>query len=402
MSKKYHITPDGRVMECFAGIRPCPYGNANAHYSSQAEAREVRDKIMQDEYGVLPISRKRKLDDVLNDPDSITNKVMNVFPSERRGFQYECFAAETLAESMDLNNVIALHEKDGLLSIEGSDDFGLNAQALSRAIQGLETHYEKQGVEIVDAKGLAKVVYFNDDMSKMLVQSGGPNVLDAAVFEADEVVDVIEVKRLGNGGAQLSSQVLETDEAGYIMPSQIEKFPEYLHEALRKNTVQSAMGTNTKLRLTNEEALTFFVDQYKEKGASSFVYTTSEGLLLTEDLSDDTEEIVKRLNSKGVRATVNLRANYGKQKVTQKELDRFDFYSSHRIFKDGLPRFEDTFKLKDVDPDRIGDSAGYVRIDEFILPVKTKDLKNLPDDFEVNKYDMEYFPLTLTGTIKVY
>lgn len=402
MKKKFHITPDGRVMECFAGIRPCPYGNANAHYDSREEARSVRDEIMKDEYGVLPISRKRKLDDVLNDPNSTTNKIMNIFPSERRGFQYECFAAETLAESMDLNNTIALHPKDGIVSIEGTDDFASKAQALSRAIQGLEKHYDNQGIEITDTAGLAKVVYFNDDMSKMIVQSGGPNVLDAAVFEADEVVDVIEVKRLGNGGAQLSSQILDTDEAGYITPSQIEEFPDYLHEQLRKNTMQSAMGTNTKLRLTNEEALTFFVDQYKAKGASSFVYTTSEGLLMTEDLSGDTEEIVKRLNSKGVKATVNLRANYGKQKVSEKEIDRFDFYSSQRIFEDGMPRFEDTFKLKDVRPEKITDSAGFVRIEEYVLPVRTKDLKSLPDDYEVNKYDMEYFPLTLTGTIKVY
>ena len=396
---KYHINNEGKVYLCRARNGGCPYGN-EVHFDTKEEALEYADQLYEDQYGLMADDVTKRLDYVLSDENSLTNRVLNATKVKTRGFQYECFAAERLADEMGLDQVTVLND-EGIVSIEGDGDFVNQMQAMKIAMDSLISYYGKHGIPIDDAESLVRVIYYSNDSDKILVQSGGPNVLDAAVIEANEVVDMIEVKKLHEGGAQMSSEILETDAAGSINPDELKRYPEYLQKALRRKKMRDVNGKNDKLRLTNVEALTHFVDQYKAKNAKTFIYISESGQLITEDLTRSTDEIVERLNAKGVKAEVRLRGNYGKQKVTQTQVDRFDFYVGHFYFKDGQVPFTDTFKVKDLNPDEMSESSGYVRLGEFVLPIKTKDLKKLPDDYEISKWDMEYFPMTLTGTITV-
>lgn len=396
---KLHINNEGVVAVCGARNGKCPFGKEK-HFDNIDDARAYRDELYANEYGLMATNPEQSLESVLDDENSITNRVLDASKITTRGFNYECFAASVISENMGLDQVAVMTDK-GIMNLTDNPEGMAHMLAVQKAMVGLTDYYESQGVVIEEPEKLARVVYYSNDSDKILVQSGGPNVLDAAVIDVNGDIDLIEVKKLHEEGAQLSSQTFPSNTAGEIDRDSIKGMPDYMQKALRGIGYREATGSNYVLKLTDEEALTHFVQGYKDKGAKTFVYTTNKGNLRTVDFTQPIDDVVSELQEKGVQAKVKLRANMSVNVTTEADIDRFDFYTGGRFFKNNIVPFGDTFTKGDLDENMVSESRGQVKIGEFRLPMTMKEFRKAGDDATFNKNDMECFQLTLTGNVNL-
>ena len=392
MKGKWHINSKGVPAICKADKRPCPLGQ---HYNTEEEAEQTIAKEYKDNFGLLPneenINLERRKD--------IADLIKRISGIRSNGFDYECFASVSIAEQMGLDK-IAITDKNGLIvnMTMGEGSKSLNADVyVDRSVEGLHNYYSKLGIPIKDKSLLARVVYYSDDPEKgMLVQSGGPNVLDAAIIKADEVVDIIEVKELERG-AQLPLISLEVDKDGMIDKNSLSNQSEY--------QIQDVDGTNLVLdfggdKENQEYPLYHFLEEYKKKGATSFVYTTNEGNTINQiDLTRPEYEVVEDMIDKGIEASVILRANLHKQNATKDDIYRFNKILSKNYFKSGRASDTESFTLKSIKKDKISKAGEYVRIGGYVLPIKHAEYESHMNK-RIKKIEMKAFKLSLTGNIK--
>lgn len=400
MKGKWHINKQGLPAICKATKKACPLGE---HYDTESQANKVAQKEFENEFGLLIDDEDMKIEK----RKDMADLIQRISGIKSNGFDYECFASVSLAEKMGLNRV-AITDRNGLvvnLSTEGTSKF-LNAEVyVKRSIEGLRKYYEKMNIPIKDETLLSRVVYYSDDPEKgMLVQSGGSNVLDAAIIKADEVVDIIEMKELEKG-AQLPLVSLNVDKNGYIEPESLIGQSEDIIGALRDVKIQDADGTNVKLEFGSEKkniehSLRYFVEEYKKKGATSFIYATNNGNTInTIDLTKETPEIIEEMLNKKIEASVSLRANLQRQNVTNDDIYRFNNILSKDYFKSGRASHTESFTLKSIKEDKISSSGKYVRVGGYILPIEYENYKDNLNK-RIKKTDLKAFKLSLTGNIK--
>jgi len=399
MGNKWHINKKGVPALCRAKKENCPLGE---HYESKSIAEDAVESEMKEQYGILPQDKmsvdKRK---------GFAELIQRISGIKSPGFDYEIYASLSIAEEMGLNRV-SITDRNGLtINISTNNDNNqVDASVyVNKSIQAIKKYYENIGVSIKDESTLARVVYHSDDVNKgTLVQSGGPNVLDAAIIKADEVVDIVEVKRLSTG-AQLPVTTLEVDQYGNISDSSLDLQKDYMKEAIKHVKIQDADGTDYKVDFGDPEKnkrfpLQHFVEQYKDKGATSFIYTTNEGEDVNRiDLTRDTDEVVDELIERKIEANVTLRANLSSQKVNKKDIHRFNEILSKEYFKSGRASNTESFTLKSIKKDKISKAGKFVRVGGYILPIEYENYEeNL--NKRIRKSDMKAFRLSLTGNIK--
>ena len=400
MKGKWHVSKKGVPALCKAIKGNCPLGE---HYDSESVASEAVGRQMESEFGLLPsnkMSVKRKRD--------ISELIKRVSGTKSPGFDHECFASLSIAEDMGLDR-IAITDENGLtvnISTDENEKEPVNVSLfVDKSIEGVSAYYEKMGVPIKNKAALARVVYHSDDPNKdILVQSGGPNVLDAAIIKANEVVDIIEVKELGNG-AQLPAVSLEVNKDGSISEDSLNGQSYYIKEALAGVKIQDADGTDIQLDFGSDPEnktlpLFHFVEQYRSKGATSFIYMSNDGDTVNKvDLTGPTDEVVGRLIDHKIEANVTLRANLNRQNVTEDDIYRFNNILSKEYSKSGRASTTDSFTLKGIKEDKITKSGDYVRLGGYILPIKYDEYKDNLNK-RIKKTDMKAFRLVLTGNIK--
>lgn len=403
MAQKWHISKNGEAVKCMAKIK-CRLGGE--HYDSYERAQKAIYTANENEFGLLP---KQRLELGTEDKKTLANKITKMSGIGTPGFEWECFGAATVADRMGLEHIAVLDKAGETIGVSLNNKSSENIVARDRAIAGVKTYYEKFGVPIEKDELLARVVYYSndEDNDSILVQSGGPNVLDAAVIEADEVVSIIEIKKLHEGGAQQPSSVLDINQNGDIKQESLDEAQDYIQGPLSKLNIHDATGTNPQLDFGSEDnntrfPLRYLADEYKDKGATSFLYTSLDGEEVNEiDLRRPTNEIVDEMISKDISATVKLRANGPKQKVDKNDIYRFNNIVGEDLFKPGANNPDsETFILKDIPKSKRKKSGSYVRVGGFVLPIKWKghDRKlNQP----IDKNKMRAFRLQLTGDIKV-
>lgn len=399
MNGKWHINKKGVPSVCKANKGKCPLGE---HFDNKEQAMKSAEEQLAREYGILPMSKSE-----IEKRKDFASLISRVSGTNSPGFEYECYASLTLAEEMGLDKV-AITDENGLtinLSTKNEDN-QINAKVfVNESVNALSNYYEKMGIAIKNKTALARVVYHSDDIEKgVLVQSGGPNVLDAAIIKANEVVDIIEVKELGRG-AQLPSISLNVDKYGSLTEESIESQSEYLQKAIKDIKIQDADGKDVQLDFGNEEdnkviPLQHFIDQYKKKGATAFIYTTNDGETVNKiDLTGPNEEVLEKLVKNKIEANITMRANLNKQNVTEEDIYRFNHVLSKQYFKSGRSSTTETFTLKGIKEDKITKAGKYVRVGGYILPIEYDSYKeNLFK--RINKKDMKAFRLVLAGNIK--
>lgn len=401
--QKWHINSKGLAAICKANKQTCPLGQ---HYESEDEATKGISEMYEKDFGLLPNKTEIKKMSIGEKKD-FADLIKRISGTKASGFDYECFASVSVAEELGLNK-IAIIDKNGLtvnLSM-GESNKKLDADIyVNKSIQGLSKYYKKFGIPIKDESLLARVVYYSDDPSKsVLVQSGGPNVLDAAIIKADGEIDIIEVKELERG-AQLPLISLETDKYGSISDSSLNKQSEYIRKALKDIQIQDVDGANVKLdfgsdKNNRELPLRHMIDEYRKKGATSFIYVSEEGSKINRiDLTRPTQEVVEDILTQKIEASVNLRANLYKAKVSKDDIYRFNKILSKDYFNTGRASDTESFTLKSIREDKITKAGDYVRIGGYILPIKYDEYKDHLNK-RIKKVDMKAFKLSLTGNIK--
>lgn len=400
MKGKWHISSKGVPAICRADKKSCPLGE---HYNTEDEAGIAITEEYKENFGLLP--NEENID--LERRKDIADLIKRISGIKSNGFDYECFASVSIAEKMGLDK-IAITDKNGLIvnMSMGEGNKSLNADVyVDRSIKGLHNYYSKLGIPIKDKSLLARVVYYSDNPEQgMLVQSGGPNVLDAAIIKADEVVDIIEVKELERG-AQLPLVSLEVDKDGMIDEKSLNDQSEYIRKALSGIQIQDVDGTNLILDFGTDKAnqeypLYHFLEEYRKKGATSFVYTTNEGNTINQiDLTRPADEVVEDMIEKGIDATVILRANLHKHNATEDDIYRFNKILSKDYFKSKRASETESFTLKSIKEDKISKAGKYVRIGGYVLPIEFDDYENHMNK-RIKKTDLKAFKLSLTGNIK--
>ncbi|HHT97117.1 MAG TPA: hypothetical protein GXZ90_04395 [Clostridiales bacterium] len=401
MTNKWHINKKGTPALCRAKKGNCPLGQ---HYDSETNASNAVESQMKEQYGLLPqnkMSVERKKD--------LAELIKRISGTRAPGFDYEIYASLSIAEEMGLNKV-SITDKNGLTVNIATDNDNKQVDAslyVDRSVKAIKNYYEGMGVPIKDESTLARVVYHSDDINKgTLVQSGGPNVLDAAIIKADEIVDIVEIKNI-SGGAQLPVTTLKIDQYGHISDKSLNLQKNYMKEAIKHVKIQDADGTDHKVDFGDPEKnkrfpLHHFVEQYKDKGATSFIYTTNNGEEINRvDLTRNTDEVVDDLIDRNIEANVTLRANLSSKKANQKDIKRFNNILSKDYFKSGRTSNTESFTLKSIKEDKISKAGKFVRVGGYILPIKYDNYKeNL--NKRINKSDMKAFRLVLTGNIKTH
>ena len=178
-----------------------------------------------------------------------------------------------------------------------------------------------------------------------------------------------------------------------------------MREAIEHVKIQDADGKDYQVDFGNAEKnkrfpLQHFVEQYKDKGATSFIYTTNEGEDINRiDLTRDTGEVVDELIEKKIEANVTLRANLSSQKANQKDIERFNKLLSKEYFKSGRASNTESFTLKSIREDKITKAGKFARVGGYILPIEYDNYKENMNK-RIKKSDMKAFRLVLTGNIK--
>lgn len=399
--QKWHINSKGVPALCKANKQACPLGE---HYNNRCEADEAASKAHEEEFGILP---GEVVSESIRGKKDLADLIKRISGIRSSGFNYECFASVSIAEEMGLNKV-AIFDKNGLtvnLTI-GDDSEQLDADIyVKKSIKGLSNYYRKLGISIKNDSLLARVVYYSSDPDKgVLVQSGGPNVLDAAIIKADGEVDIIEVKELGRG-AQLPLILLDTNKNGMISQDSLNEQSDYIQKALRGVSIQDADGTNIKLDFGSDKAnkelpLKHMIEEYRKKGATSFIYISEEGNKVNRiDLTEPTEVVVKNMVDNNIEASVNLRANLLKSKVTESDIYRFNKILSKDYFVNGRASNTESFTLKSIKKDKISKAGDYVRVGGYILPIKYEGYEEHMNK-RIKKTELDAFRLSLTGNIK--
>lgn len=396
---KWHINKRGIPALCKAEKGKCPLGE---HFETENEAGNAIGKQMENEFGLLPPSRmsvERKRD--------IAELIKRISGTNATGFDYECYASLSIAEEMGLNRVAITDENGLTVNISTDNDSKqINANVfVDRSVEAVSNYYKKMGVPISNKDALARVVYYSDDISKgALVQSGGPNVLDAAIIKADEVVDIVEVKELENG-AQMPSNALNVEKDGTISEETLNAQNPKVRKALEGLKIQDADGKDLKLDFGGEEEnktapLYYFVEEYRKKGATAFIYTSDNGETVNKiDLTGESDEVVQRLIDNKIEANLSLRANLNKKDVNEDDIYRFNNVLSKKYFKSGRASTSETFTLKGIKEEKIKKAGEFVRVGGYIIPIKYDEYKDNMNK-RIKKTDMKAFGLVLTGRIK--
>lgn len=403
----FHITPSGHVGRCRAK-KQCPYGD-RPHFETKSEADDFQQAEYTSVYGITANHKRNytRVEDALDDPNSMTRAIKDTVDARTRGFEYECFGTSMYASDLGLNKALVFNSS-GIHAIHSDDTMEELAPVFSRALGSLSDFYEERGIQ-VRPEALIRAAFYGDNSDDIVVLSGSPETLDAHLIKPDGAVVGIEIKKTHGTGAQLSSIVLDTNTYGQVLLGDNEEISPELAQAITQSSTYQTDGTNKPMKVSDEVAMEHFVRQYQEKGVEMLVHTNHAGLVVYQDIKGSPSEVASRLLNKGMRAEVVLRMNYApvnmytgdtqadKSRVEQFNNTSFDYMAANVDYDHGSFTLGDVFRKELT---KTGGDNGYARMGQYILPIKHKDLRDAPDDLVINIADLKYYPVTLTGTIK--
>ena len=403
---KWHINKHGVPALCKARDGRCPLGGNEQHFDNVEKAQEYANREMETQFGLLPNSEEERKKNIENNKN-LSNVISRIAKDDTTGFVYETYAALSVADQRGLERTTVYENNKALISMvreEGEGNVALNYD-VDEVSNILADYYKGVGANVSDKTKLVKVIHHSAHSDQVIVQSGGSNVLDAAIIEAGEVVDIIEMKELSKK-AQLPAEALKVDKEGYVKEESLNGKAKDIKKALSTARIQDADGTNFKLNFGSEVKnervpLEYFVDTYKQKGATSFIYTTNnrEDVHIM-DIKGDTDKVIDKMIENKIEADVRLRANHSSRKVNDDDIYRFNKVLSKDYFKSGRSSDSESFTLKSIKEDKITKSGEFVRIGGYITPIKYETYKENMNK-RIKKTDLKAFNLTLIGNIKV-
>lgn len=400
MDKKYHIGKDGTPKVCTAKGE-CKLGGE--HFNNLEEAQKYADKKNKEKV-------EKTFTSVMNNKDSIAYKVNEASDVNNPGFDNETFLSSAYAEKMGLNNALVVNvAENGKIETKTIGKQELTEEQkkaiIKKTTNTLSDYYiDKHNTLIADRSKLVKVVYYNPDKTKVVVQTGAPNVLDAAVVELDnKEVSLMEIKKGAEASkSQYGQRSLTVNHKGTFVKKSMQGIPKALREKLEQEHIDEYVGKDKVIDVDEKASLEYFVSEYKKAGASEIVFTNAHGEPVFISLKD--KNPVKKLQENGATAYISIRTNKNSRKIDKDGIKRLN--NNKKLFKNDVSN-KDSFKLSDINKSEIGFSAGYIKMGEFrIEKINGVDIKgkyseeNLPDNLEIKKEELRTMTPQITGNIR--
>lgn len=400
MDKKYHIGKDGTPKVCTAKGE-CKLGGE--HFNNLEAAQEYADKKNKEKI-------EKTFTSVMNNKDSIAYKVNEASDVNNPGFDNETFLSSAYAEKMGLNNALVINvAENGKIETKTIGKQELTEEQkkaiIKKTTNTLSDYYiDKHNTLIADRSKLVKVVYYNPDKTKVVVQTGAPNVLDAAVVELDnKEVSLMEIKKGAEASkSQYGQRSLTVNDKGTFVKKSMQGIPKSLREKLEQEHIDEYVGKDKVIDVDEKASLEYFVSEYKKAGASEIVFTNAHGEPVFISLKD--KNPVKKLQENGATTYISIRTNKNSRKIDKDGIKRLN--NNKKLFKNDVSN-KDSFKLSDVNKSEIGFSAGYIKMGEFrIEKINGIDIKgkytqeNIPDNLEIKKDELRTMTPQITGNIR--
>lgn len=201
---KYHITPRGEVKLCNAKVH-CRYGDYNPHFddpeTAQLFADNCFDRLKFD--NTIRTLDTSGFDLRMKNKNSLPSRVKDITGVKQRGFDYECYMSSCYAESLGLRNVLVQDKNGSWHAINQNGaipnvDENKMKELISNARQSLESAYDIANEN--NSEKFCRAIYYSDDSDSMFIQTGAPELLDAAVVENGET-QLLEIKKTHSSGA---------------------------------------------------------------------------------------------------------------------------------------------------------------------------------------------------------
>ena len=404
MAKKYHITPRGEVKQCNAKVH-CRYGDYNPHFDDPETAQLFADNYFDRLNFDTTI---RTLDTSgfelrMKNKNSLPSRVKDITGVKQRGFDYECYMSACYAESMDLRNVLvqdkkgswhAINQNGAIQNVDEDKIKGL----ITNAKQSLENAYDV--VNENNSEKFCRAIYYSDDSDSMFIQTGAPELLDAAAVENGET-QLLEIKKTHSSGAQTFERTL-----GIGHDSAFELRDEYydtLHPEILEQVEKFRNDNSTNqynLKVSNFVATEQFVRDYQRSGSSEFVCTDKKGRAISIDMTRPPEIVAKELVNNGFVTTLKIRTNLNTRKLDSNAIYRLrenkdKIYTGDYVKVPGGHR---AIPFENFDKSKMTKVRNKVRIGEYLLPVKWEDKDNFTGPITLDR--MEYFAPVMGGDIK--
>ena len=401
---KYHITPRGEVKLCNAKVH-CRYGDYNPHFddpeTAQLFADNCFDRLKFD--STIRTLDTSGFDLRMKNKNSLPSRVKDITGVKQRGFDYECYMSSCYAESLGLRNVLvqdkngswhAINQNGALPNVDEEKMKNL----ISNARASLEGAYDIANE--TNSEKFCRAIYYSDESDSMFIQTGAPELLDAAVVENGDT-QLLEIKKTHSSGAQTFERTL-----GIGHDSTFELRDEdydTLHPEILAQVEQFRNDNTTNqynLKVNNFVATEQFVRDYQRSGSSEFVCTDKRGRAISIDMTRPPETVAKELVSNGFVTTLKIRTNLNTRKLDSNAIYRLrenkdKIYTGDYVKVPGGHR---AIPFENFDKSKMTKVRNKVRIGEYLLPVKWEDKDSYTGPITLDK--MEYFAPVMGGDIK--
>ena len=146
----------------------------------------------------------------MKNKNSLPNRVKDITGVKQRGFDYECYMSACYAESLGLRNVLVQDKNGSWHAINQNGalpdvDEDKMKNLISNARASLEGAYDIANE--TNSEKFCRAIYYSDESDSMFIQTGAPELLDAAVVENGDT-QLLEIKKTHSSGAQTFERTL--------------------------------------------------------------------------------------------------------------------------------------------------------------------------------------------------
>ena len=336
MSSRYHVNLDGLPGICSAAEGRCPYGKE--HYATFEMAQAAADTIN---------ARQAEVDKILGNLDR--RKVGPLAQLRSETYQILELAYQ------EIGNPDSYFLKDGRYYNKFGDEIK-NQRTLKKIKRISEKVLEKVYPDRdIDEVSIDSIHLDPDDDDHGIIQSGGYNVLDGAVFNAGKIT-VIEAKHTGGKiGARMFKTSLLSKNLKLDVHTSDDKLNEILDEVNLKD-----IGSGLNYLCDRGDTITplvHFIDGYRKRGADGILYSDRRKVSKIFKIPSDSEitsrEIAEDCYDQGLRADIAVHYSETAHHLERRGVEKHDLPEElQKPFSSDTIRFNRfTEKIKQVEID---------------------------------------------------
>lgn len=150
--------------------------------------------------------------------------------------------------------------------------------------------------------------FYQTDNNNCIIKTGAPNLPDLLIVNEDKTINSVEVKKVTESGAQLSSVNCSVDSDGNILVKDNEFSPETITNEIRKLKITD-LENNKKLPINDNDAKSYFIRQCKENNRDYLMFINYNEEVKTIDLKQDENNVINDFGTNNLQVELIARAN---------------------------------------------------------------------------------------------